>query len=115
MSSPGSTSLAPAAILPPETRITHPNLSIVSFSGNDPNQDATSLWNSVENKILLLGTGPTAHAAQTSYDKRPQSLFGSLLTDASLEWFESEVTDARDWNILKDGFIKKIHRRWRPI
>ena len=77
------------------------------FSGNDPNQDATSLWNSVENKILFsLGTRPRAPAAQTSYDKRQQSFFGSLLTDTALEWFESEVTDATDWNTLKDDYIK---------
>ena len=55
---------APTRYRPPETPITHPNLSLVSFSGNDRNQDATSFWNSVENKILFsLGTRPTTHAA----------------------------------------------------
>ena len=99
----------PPAIPSPETPITHPNLSLVSFSGNDPNQDATSFWNSVENKILFsLGTRPSTHAAQTSYDKRQQSLFGSLLTDTALEWFEREVTDATNWKPLKDEFIKRF-------
>ena len=65
--------------------------------------------NSVENKILFsLGTRPTAPAAQTSYNKRQHSLFGSLLTDTALEWFESEVKDARDWNTLKDKFMKRF-------
>ena len=109
MTSPGGSAPTPAVTPPPEIPITHPNLSLVSFSGNDPNQDATSFWNSVENKILFsLGTRPTAPAAQTSYDKRQQSLFGSLLTDTALEWFESEVTDATDWNTLKDEFIKRF-------
>ena len=109
MASPGGSTPPPAVTPPPETPITHPNLSLVSFSGNDPNQDATSFWNSVENKILFsLGTRPTAPAAQTSYDKRQQSLFGSLLTDTALEWFESEVTDTTDWNTLKDEFIKRF-------
>ena len=95
MTSPGGSTPPPAITLPPETPITHPNLSLVSSSGNDPYQDATSFWNSVENKILFsLGTRPTAHAAQASYDKKQQSLFGSLLTDTALEWFESEVTGA---------------------
>ena len=99
----------PPAIPPPETPITHPNLSLISFSGNDPNQDATSLWKSVENKILFsLGTRPTSPAAQPSYDKRQQSLFGSLLTDTALEWFESEITNATNWNTLKDEFVKRF-------
>ena len=106
----------PAVTPPPETPITNPILSLVYFTGNDPNQVATSFWNSVENKILfLLGTRPTAPAAQTSYDKRQQSLFCSLLTGTALEWFQSEATDATNWNTLKDEFIKKVHRRWRPI
>ena len=101
--------LLPLLLPPPETPITHPNLSLVSFSGNDPNQDATSFWNSVENKILFsLGTKPTEPAAQTSYDKGQQCLFGSLLTNTALEWFESEVTDATVWNTLKDEFLKRI-------
>ena len=109
MTSTGGSTPPPAVTPPPETPITHPNLSLVSFSGNDPNQDATSFCNSVENKILFsLGTRPTAPVAQTSYDKRQQSLFGSLLTDTALEWFESEVTDATDWNTLKDEFIKRF-------
>ena len=79
MTSPGGSTPPPAVTAPPETPITHPNLSLVSFSSNDPNQDATSFWNTVENKILFsLGTRPTAPAAQTSYDKRQQSLFGSF-------------------------------------
>ena len=45
--STGSKSPTPAAILPSETPITHPNVSLVSFSGNDPNQLAISFWNSV--------------------------------------------------------------------
>ena len=107
MTSTGGITPPPAVTPPPETPITHPSFSLVSFSGNDPNQDATSFWKSVGNKILFsLETRPTAPAAQTSYDKRQQSLFGSLLTDTSLEWFESEVTDAINWNTLKDEFKK---------
>ena len=112
MTIPGGSTPPPAVTPPPETPITHPNFSLVSFSGNNPNQDATSFWNSVENKILFsLGTKPTAPAAKTSYDKRQKSFFGSLLTNTALECFEIEVTDATNWNTLKDEFIKKIHRQ----
>ena len=35
-----------------DTPISHPNLSLMTFAGNDPNQNATAFWNSVENKIF---------------------------------------------------------------
>ena len=108
MISSGSSSPPPAAISPPEIPITHPNISIVSLSGNDSNQDATSFWNSVEKKLFSLGTSPTAPAAQTSYDKRQKSILNSLLTDTALKWFENEVTDTTDWNILIDDLIKRL-------
>ena len=111
MTTSGSSDSPPAAMPPPETPITHPELSLVSFSGNDPIQDATSFWNSVENKIpFSLGTRPTAPAAQTSYDKRQQSLLDSLLADEALEWFASEVTDATIRNTLKEVFVKICRR-----
>ena len=33
--------------------ITYPNLSFVSFSGNDPDLKAKAFWTSVENKIAF--------------------------------------------------------------
>ena len=69
-----------------DTPISHPNLSLRTFSGKDPNQNATAFWNSVENKILFsLGQRPNDGDARRSYDSRQRSLFGSLLTDTSLE------------------------------
>ena len=77
MTSTGGSTPHSAVTPPPETTTTHPNHLLVSFSVNDPNHDATSFWNSAENKIIFsLGTRPTAPVAQTSYDKRQQSLFG---------------------------------------
>ena len=32
----------------------------------------------------------------------------SFLTDTALEWFEIEVTDATNWNNLKNEFIKRF-------
>ena len=63
-----------------DTPISHPNLSLMTFTGNDPNQNATAFWNSVENKILFsLGPGPADGDARRSYESRQRSLFGSLL------------------------------------
>ena len=93
-----------------DTPISHPNLSLMTFSGNDPNQKATAFWNSVENKILFsLGQRPADNDARRSYDSRQRSLFGSLLTDTSLEWFNGNVTNATTWAQLKDLFLN----RWR--
>ena len=82
-----------------DTPISHPNLSLMTFSGNDANQNATAFWNSVENKILFsLGQRPADNDA----------LFGSLLTDTSLEWFNDNVTSATTWAQLKDLFLNRF-------
>ena len=92
-----------------DTPISHPNLSLMTFSGNDPNQNATAFWNSVENKILFsLGQRPADNDARRSYDSRQRSLFGSLLTDTSLEWFNDNVTNATTWAQLKDLFLNRF-------
>ena len=92
-----------------DTPISHPNLSLMTFSGNDPNQNATAFWNSVENKILFsLGQRPADNDARRSYDSRQRSLFGSLLSDTSLEWFNDNVTNATTWAQLKDLFLNRF-------
>ena len=92
-----------------DTPISHPNLSLMTFSGNDPNQNATAFWNSVENKILFsLGQRPADNDARRSYDSRQRSLFGSLLTDTSLEWFNDNVTNATTWAQLKHLFLNRF-------
>ena len=92
-----------------DTPISHPNLSLMTFSGNDPNQNATAFWNSVENKILFsLGQRPADNDARRSYDSRQRSLLGSLLTDTSLEWFNDNATKATTWAQLKDLFLNRF-------
>ena len=92
-----------------DTPISHPNLSLMTFLGNDLNQNATAFWNSVENKILFsLGQRPADNDARRSYDSRQRSLFGSLLTDTSLEWFNDTVTNATTWAQLKDLFLNRF-------
>ena len=48
-----------------DTPLSHQNMSLVTFSGNDPRQNARDFWNSVEQKINFalgktLPTDPTA-------------------------------------------------------
>ena len=51
--------------------ITHLSLSFVSFSGNDPGQNAKAFWTSVENKIVFsLGQTHTDADSQPNYDHR---------------------------------------------
>ena len=89
--------------------ITHPNLSFVSFSGNDSDLNAKAFWTSVENKIVFsLGQRPTDAGAQPNYDHRQKSLFGSLLTETALEWYTDEVTNTTTWAELKNLFLKRF-------
>ena len=54
-----------------DTPIFHPNLSLMTFLGNDPKKNATAFWNSVENKILFsLGQRPNDGDARRSYESR---------------------------------------------
>ena len=86
--------------------ITHPNLSFVSFSGNDSDPNAKAFWTSVENKIVFsLGQRPTDAGVQPNYDHRQKSLFGSLLTETALEWYTDEITNATTWAELKNLFL----------
>ena len=81
----------------------------MTFSGNDPNQNATAFWNSVETKILFsLGQRPADNDARRSYNSRQRSLFGSFLTDTYLEWFNDNVTNATTPAQLKDLFLNRF-------
>ena len=66
-------------------------MSLVTLSGNDPRQYASDFWNSVEQKInFSLGTAiPTDPTASTYHQNRRKALFGSLLTETALEWFNT--------------------------
>ena len=60
-------------------------------------------------KILFsLDQRPHDGDARRSYDSRQRSLFGSLLTDTSLEWFNDYVTNATTWAQLKDLFLNRF-------
>ena len=52
----------------------------------------------------MLGVGPTDGDEKKSYENRQRSLFGSLLTDTPLEWFNT-VDEAKVLNNIKGEFL----------
>ena len=84
-------------------------MSLVTFSGNDPRQNASEFWNFVEQKInFSLGkTLSTEPIALASHQNRRKALFGSLLTETSLEWFNT-VDPTRNLDQIKECFINRF-------
>ena len=91
------------------TTLSHPNMSLVTFSGNDPRQNANEFWSSVEQKInFSLGTTlPTYAAAVAKHQIRRKALFGSLLTETALEWFNT-IDPTRTLDQIKGDFITRF-------
>ena len=92
-----------------DTPLSHPNMSLVTFSGNDPRQNANEFWSSVEQKInFSLGTTlPTDAAALANHQNRRKALFGSLLTETALEWFNT-IDPTRTLDQIKGDFINRF-------
>ena len=84
-------------------------MSLVTFSENDPRQNAREFWNSVEQKInFALGTTlPADPTALTNHQNRRKALFGSLLTETALEWFNT-VDPTRNFDQIKGDFINRL-------
>ena len=84
-------------------------MSLVTFSGNDPRQNANEFWSSVEQKInFSLGTTlPTDAAALANHQNRRKALFGSLLTETALEWFNT-IGPTRTLDQIKGDFITRF-------
>ena len=89
--------------------LSHPNMSLVTFSGNDPRQNANEFWSSVEQKTnFSLGTTlPTDAAALTNHQNRRNALFGSLLTETALECFNT-IDPTRNLDQIKEDFINRF-------
>ena len=84
------------------------NVSLTTFSGNDPSQSALDFWNSVDRKVKFsLGVVPTDPDKKKSYENRQRSLFGSLLTDTALEWFNT-IDEAKVLNDIKNDFLDRF-------
>ena len=84
-------------------------MSLVTFSGNDPRQNASDFWNSVDQKInFSLGTTLlTDPTALTNHQNRRKALFGSLLTETALEWYNT-IDPTRNLDQIKGDFINRF-------
>ena len=92
-----------------EAPISLSSVSLVTFSGNDPNQNALEFWNSIDQKVKFsLGTTiPTDPDKKKSYEGRQRSLFGSLLSDTALEWFNN-IDEAKNLTDIKKEFLDRF-------
>ena len=87
------------------------NVSLTTFSGNDPIQSALNFLNSVDQRAkFLIGvvpTDPDKKKKKKSYENRQRSPFGSLLTDTALEWYNN-VDEAKVLNDIKDDLLDRF-------
>ena len=83
-------------------------MSLVT-SGIDPRQNASDFWNSVEQKInFSLGTTlPADPTALTNHQNRRKALFGSLLIETALEWYNT-IDPTRNLEQIKGDFINRF-------
>ena len=91
-----------------DAAISQSNVSLTTFSGNDPSQSALDFWNSDDQNVKFsLGVVPTDPDKKKSYENRQRSQFGSLLTDTALEWFNT-VDETKVLNDIKDDFLDRF-------
>ena len=88
------------------THLAYPDLAIDKISGTDPDQDAESFIQSVEQKInFALGDAPADAGELAKYTFRKKGLFYSLLQGPAAEWYESNLANATTWENVRTSFI----------
>ena len=87
------------------THLAYPDLAIAKFSRTDPDQDAESFIQLIERKINFA-LGDAAELA--NYTFRKKALFSSLLRGPAAEWYESNITNATTWDIVRTNFITRF-------
>ena len=91
------------------THLANPDLASDKISGTNPDQDAKSFLQLIEQKInFALGDAPANPDALTNYTFRKKALFSSLLRGPAVEWYESSVEAATPWNDIRTGFIARF-------
>ena len=81
--------------------LAYPDLAVNKFSGTDPDQDAKSFIQLIERKInFALGDAPGDAGELVNYTFRKKALFSSLLQGPAAEWYESNITNAKNWQKL---------------
>ena len=86
-------------------------MSLVTLSENDPRQNASEFWSSLEQKInfSLVKTLPTVPTALANYKYRRKAVF-ELMSETALEWFNT-VDPTRKLDLIKGDFINRFTDR----
>ena len=88
------------------THLAYPDLAIDKFSGTDPDQDAESVIQLIERKIIFaLGDVPADAGQLANYTFRKKSLFCSLLRGPAAEWYQNNIINATTWESVPTNFI----------
>ena len=91
------------------THLAYPDLAIDKFSVTDPDQDAESFIQLIERKNnIALGDAPGDAGELANYTFRKKALFSSLLRGPAAEWYESIITNATTWDIVRTIFITRF-------
>ena len=91
------------------THLAYPDLAINNFSGTDPDQDAESFIQLVEQKInFALGDAPADTGELVNYTFRNKALFSSLLRGPAAESYESNISNATTWEDVRTNFITRF-------
>ena len=91
------------------THLAYPDLAIDKFSGTHPDQDAESFIQLIERKInFALGDASADAGELVNYTFRKKALFSSLLRGPAAEWYESNNTNATNWDDVRTNFVTRF-------
>ena len=91
------------------THLAYPDLAIDKISGTDPDQDAESFIQLIEQKINFAFGDERADAGElVNFTFRKKSLFFSLHRGPATEWCESKITNATTWENARTNFITRF-------
>ena len=89
--------------------LAYSDLAVDSFSGTDPNQDAETFIQLIEQKInFALGDAPADAGELANYTFRKKALCSSLLRRPAAEWYENNITNATTWENVRTNFITRF-------
>ena len=99
-----------------DSTVSFPDLALVRFLCNDPDQDAKSFLLTLENIInLSLGSRPTDEAARARYLFRKKGLLSSILQGRAAEWYADSINDAASWDQIRTNFMNQSGKNWSKL
>ena len=84
--------------------LAYPDLAGDKFSGTDPDQDAETFIQLIEQKInFALGDAPGDAGELANYTFRKKALFSSLLRGPAAEWYENKITNEQPGRMFEQN------------